>query len=274
MIPELIGHENVNHVAFTGSVSNGALVEQAVAGRFVSVGLELGGKDAAYVRADANIDFAVENLADGAFYNSGQSCCSVERIYVDHRKYADFLDAFVEKVTQYSLGNPLSSGTNLGPVVSADSANRIRNDVALAVTAGARALINEGSFSAARSGTAYVGPQVLVDVDHTMAVMTEETFGPVVGIMSVSGDSEAIKLINDSRFGLTASLWTEDEDAATRLSQEIDTGTVYMNRCDSLEPSLAWTGVKQSGRGVTLSPLGYDALTRPKSINFRTLTAQ
>lgn len=270
-IAYLIGKGGVDHVAFTGSIANGIQVERAVVGQFTSVGLELGGKDAAYVRRDADIDRAVSNLVDGAFYNSGQSCCAVERIYVHQECYADFLDAYARTTSRYVLGSPLSTETNLGPVVSSAAAGRIRQDIAHAIDAGARKIVNEDLFAAASPGTPYLAPQILVDVNHTMAIMQNETFGPVVGIMPVADDAEAIYLINDNCFGLTASLWTQDEDVAERLSQDIDTGTVFLNRCDSLEPSLPWTGVKQSGRGSTLSVLGFDALTRPKSLNFSRL---
>lgn len=268
-IASLIGSGSIDHVAFTGSVANGVQVERAAAGRFLSVGLELGGKDAAYVREDADLDLAVDNLVDGAFYNSGQSCCAVERIYVHQRCYKDFVDAFARKAADYSLGSPLNPETNLGPVVSSAAAARIRQDIAHALEAGARKLVNEESFHTAKPGTPYLAPQVLVDVNHTMAIMRDETFGPSIGIMPVADDAEAIHLINDSDFGLTASLWTQDEGIAEQLSYDIDAGTVFLNRCDCLEPSLPWTGVKQSGRGCSLSVLGFDALTRPKSLNFR-----
>ncbi len=268
----LIQSPEVEYVAFTGSVPAGAKIEQAAVGRFMGVGLELGGKDPAYVRPDVNIDHAVENLADGAFFNSGQSCCGIERIYVHADVYDRFVDGLVELTRQYRLGNPLDEHTSLGPVVKASAAEFIRGQVAEAVSQGARALIDAASFPENREGTPYLAPQILVDVDHSMRVMTEETFGPVVGIMKVDSDARAVELMNDSEFGLTASVWTTDLEAAEALGNQVETGTWFMNRCDYLDPALAWTGVKDSGRGCTLSRVGYESLTRPKSFHLRTST--
>ncbi|MCP5367095.1 MAG: aldehyde dehydrogenase family protein [Hyphomicrobiales bacterium] len=267
---KVIADDAVDFVAFTGSVPGGAMVERAAAGRFKGVGLELGGKDPAYVRADADLDHAVENVVDGAFFNSGQSCCGIERVYV----HADVYDAFVagaaELVRGYVLGDPLDPATTLGPLVRTAAADLVRGQTAAAVAAGARALVDPAGFPAARDGTPYLAPQVLVDVDHAMAVMTEESFGPVVGIMKVADDDQAVRLMNDSAFGLTASVWTRDADAAVAIGDAVQTGTWFMNRCDYLDPALAWTGVKQSGRGCTLSRVGYEHLTRPKSYHLRT----
>jgi acyl-CoA reductase-like NAD-dependent aldehyde dehydrogenase len=265
----VIRSPEVEYVAFTGSVPAGAKIEQAAAGRFLGVGLELGGKDPAYVRADVDIDHAVENLADGAFFNSGQSCCGIERIYVHADVYDRFVDGLVELTRQYHLGNPLDEATNLGPVVKTEAAEFIRGQVNEAVSQGARALIDPASFPADRENTPYLAPQILVDVDHSMRVMTEETFGPVVGVMRVESDEQAIELMNDSEFGLTASVWTSDLEAAEAIGNRVDTGTFFMNRCDYLDPALAWTGVKSSGRGCTLSRVGYESLTRPKSFHLR-----
>lgn len=237
----------------------------------MSVGLELGGKDAAYVMPDADLELACEELASGAFFNAGQSCCAVERIYVAQDLYADFLDVFAGKCRDYVPGHPLDGDTMLGPVVSHAAACRIQGDVDDALHRGATRLVEPLPPQGAGNGDAYLSPQVLLNVDHGMRIMQEETFGPVVGVMAVADDAQAIRLINDSRYGLTASLWTRDIEAAFALSSQIDTGTVFVNRCDVLEPSLAWSGVKQSGRGCTLSKLGFDALTRPKSLNFRQL---
>ena len=266
----LVGDRRVDHVAFTGSVRTGHLVQQAAASRFIGLGLELGGKDPAYVRADANVENAADNLVDGACFNSGQSCCGIERIYVHASIYDRFVERAVATTLQYVLGNPLDAATNLGPVVRQSSADFIRAQVDEAIRAGARGLIDPGHFAAARTGTPYVAPQLLVNVDHSMRVMQEETFGPVVGIMKVGSDEEAIRLMNDSSYGLTASIWTGDAEAALAIGSEIETGTVFLNRCDYLDPSLAWTGVKDSGRGATLSVLGYEHLTRPKSFHLRT----
>lgn len=265
----IIGSGRVQQVNFTGSVDAGKAMESAATGRFIGVGLELGGKDPAYVRADANLEHAVENLVDGSFFNSGQSCCAIERIYVDQAIYPAFVEGFVALTRQYVLGNPLDQATTLGPLVSPSAADFVRGQIAEAVKLGARALIDPKAFAADVPGSAYLAPQVLVDVTHQMSVMREESFGPVVGIMPVASDDEAVALMNDSPFGLSASLWTQDLAAAERLGNAIATGTVFMNRCDYLDPALAWTGVKHSGRGVTLSPLGYEHLTRAKSFHLR-----
>jgi acyl-CoA reductase-like NAD-dependent aldehyde dehydrogenase len=265
----IIASGQVQQVNFTGSVEAGRAMESAATGRFLGMGLELGGKDPAYVRADADLEQAVENLVDGSFFNSGQSCCAVERIYVDQTLYPAFVERFVELTRQYVLGNPLDPATTLGPLVTPGAAVFVRAQIAEALAQGARALIDPLAFAADVPGSAYLAPQVLVDVTHQMSVMRDESFGPVVGIMPVTGDDEAIALMNDSEFGLSASIWTRDLVAAERLGNEIDTGTLFMNRCDYLDPALAWTGVKNSGRGVTLSRLGYEHLTRAKSFHLR-----
>jgi acyl-CoA reductase-like NAD-dependent aldehyde dehydrogenase len=269
---KVIRAPEVDFVAFTGSVGGGEMVEAAAHGRFIGVGLELGGKDPAYVRADADLDFAVENLVDGVFFNSGQSCCGIERLYVHERVYDSFVGGFADLVGQYKLGDPTDPETTLGPMVHAEAADFVRAQTSDAISAGAKALIDPSGFDADGAGTPYLAPQVLTGVDHSMSVMTEESFGPVVGIMKVGSDDEAVDLMNDSRFGLTASIWTSDETAAVAIGDRVDTGTWYQNRCDFLDPALAWTGVKLSGRGCTLSALGYEALTRPKSFHLRTKT--
>jgi len=266
----MIGGGSVDFVAFTGSVPAGHAVQEAAAKRFIGAGLELGGKDPAYVRADADLDHAVENLVDGAFFNSGQSCCGIERIYVHAAVHDRFVEGFAALAADYRLGNPLDQDTTLGPMVRTAAADFVRGQITEAVSAGARALIDPSAFPADDLGSPYLAPQVLVDVDHSMRVMTEETFGPVVGIMKVASDDEAVRLMKDSAFGLTASIWTIDEQAAIAIGDRIETGTWFMNRCDYLDPALAWTGVKDSGRGCTLSQLGFDQLTRPKSFHLRT----
>ncbi|RMG55907.1 MAG: aldehyde dehydrogenase family protein [Bacteroidetes bacterium] len=268
-VATVIGDRRIDYVAFTGSVGGGEAVQQAIGGRFIATGLELGGKDPAYVRADADLDFAIENLVDGAFFNSGQSCCGIERIYVAASMYEAFVEGFVALTQEYILGNPLEVTTTLGPMVRPSAAELVRRHIAGAVGMGARALIDLGAFPAHREGSPYQAPQVLVDVTHEMEVMREETFGPVVGIMPVRDDAEAIALMNDSRYGLTASIWSRDDEAAIALGGKLETGTCFLNRCDYLDPALAWTGVKDSGRGCTLSPLGFEALTRPKSFHLR-----
>ncbi|TAM41319.1 MAG: aldehyde dehydrogenase family protein [Rhodanobacter sp.] len=265
----IIGSGRVHQINFTGSVSGGRAMEAAAVGRFLGLGLELGGKDPAYVRADANLDHSVENLVDGSFFNSGQSCCGIERIYVDKIVYPDFLERFVALTRQYQLGNPLDKTTTLGPVIKPAAAEFVRKQIAEAMALGAKALIDPKTFPADAPGSAYLAPQILVDVTHRMSLMRDESFGPVVGIMAVDSDEQAIALMNDSEFGLTASIWTSDLEAAERIGDEIETGTVFMNRCDALDPALAWTGVKNTGRGVTLSRIGYEMLTRPKSFHLR-----
>ncbi len=268
-VAKVVADDRVDQVAFTGSVEGGRAVHRAAGGHFKAVGLELGGKDPAYVRPDAPIAYTAENLVDGAFFNSGQSCCGIERIYVHASVYDPFVEAFVAGVNAYRLGDPTDPETTLGPVVRARSADLVRAHIADARSRGARALIDPAAFPAARDEGPYLAPQVLVDVDHGMAVMRDETFGPVVGIMRVADDAEALRLMNDSPYGLTASVWTEDADAARSLGDALDTGTVFMNRCDYLDPELAWVGVKLSGRGCTLSAVGYEHLTRPKSFHLR-----
>ncbi len=268
-VARMIRSPEIDFVAFTGSVEGGHSVQRAAAERFIGTGLELGGKDPAYVRPDAPFEHTVENLVDGAFFNAGQSCCGIERIYVHRSVYDRFVEAFVAKVKEYRLGDPLDPASTLGPLARARAADFVREQTAEAVASGARALIDPRGFAADRPGTPYLAPQVLVDVTHGMRVMSEESFGPVVGIMPVADDAEAVVLMNDSRYGLTASIWTADADAALALGAEIETGTWFMNRCDYLDPALAWTGVKDSGRGVTLSRLGYEVLTRPKSYHLR-----
>lgn len=268
-VSSMVQDRRIHFVSFTGSVEGGRSVQQAASSRFLGLGLELGGKDPAYVRADAKFDHAVENLVDGAFFNSGQSCCGIERIYVHHSLYDSFVDSFVALVKQYVLGDPMDEATTLGPMVRTSNADRVRLQIAAALESGARALVDPALFARAKEGTPYLAPQVLVDVDHSMSVMRDESFGPVVGIVSVQSDDEAVALMNDSEFGLTASIWTEDIQAAQRIGEKIETGTVFMNRCDYLDPELAWVGVKNSGRGCTLSQVGFEQLTRPKSFHLR-----
>jgi acyl-CoA reductase-like NAD-dependent aldehyde dehydrogenase len=268
-VAAMIEDGRVNFVSFTGSVAGGCAVQRAAARRFIHTNLELGGKDPAYVRPDAPLNSTIENLVDGAFFNAGQSCCAVERIYVHRDVYRPFVEGFVALTRQYRLGNPLAPDTTLGPMVRASAAELVRSQITEAIAQGARALIAARDFPADRAGTPYLAPQVLIDVDHRMRVMTEETFGPAVGVMAVNDDDEAVALMNDSRYGLTASIWTTDVDAAIRIGDRVETGTWFLNRCDYLDPALAWTGVRDSGRGCSLSRLGYEALTRPKSFHLR-----
>jgi len=265
----ILGGGLVDHCNFTGSVSGGRAIERAAAGTFTSLGLELGGKDPAYVREDADLDHAIENLVDGAFFNSGQCCCGIERIYVHEKHYDRFLEGAVDLVSKYVLGNPLEEATTLGPMAHKRFADLVRQQNAEAVAKGAKAHIDPKTFPADVGTTAYLAPQVLTNVDHSMSVMREESFGPTVGIMKVKNDEEAIRLMNDSPYGLSAAIWTADVDAAEAIGEKLETGTVFMNRCDYLDPALAWTGVKDTGRGASLSRLAYESLTRPKSYHLR-----
>lgn len=264
----LISGRIFGFVNFTGSVAGGQAIERAAAGTFTATGLELGGKDPGYVRADADLDAAVDGLMDGAMYNAGQCCCGIERIYVHESLYDAFVEKAVAWVKGLRLGNPLDPETTLGPMANVRFASTVRAQVAEAVAAGARALIDPALFPA-DDGGAYLAPQVLVNVDHSMRVMREESFGPVVGIMKVSGDDEAVRLMNDSPYGLTCAIYTRDAEAAEAIGDRLDTGTVFLNRCDYLDPALCWTGCKDTGRGAALSHLGYLAVTRPKSYHLR-----
>ena len=260
---------SVDHITFTGSVAGGRAIERAAAGTFTSCTLELGGKDPAYVRADADLDFAAENIVDGAYFNSGQSCCGIERIYVHESLFDGFVDRFAALTSQYLLGNPLDPKTTMGPMAATRFAAVVRAQTADAVAKGGTALIDPAGFAANREGSPYLMPQAVIGVDHSMAIMREENFGPLVGIMKVRDDSEAVRLMNDSDFGLTASLWTADMAAAAAIGAQLECGTVFANRCDYVDPGLAWTGVKHTGRGASVGQLGYDGLTRPQSLHLR-----
>jgi len=264
----LIGARAFNFVNFTGSVGGGAAIEKAAAGTFTPLGLELGGKDPGYVRADADLDAAVDTLMDGAMFNAGQCCCGIERIYVHESLYDAFVEKAVAWVNALKLGNPFDKESTLGPMANKRFAKVVRDQITEAVAAGAKPLIDPAHF-AADDGGAYLAPQVLVNVDHSMRVMMEESFGPVVGIMKVSGDEEAIRLMNDSPYGLTASIWTRDYDTAAAIGAQIETGTIFMNRADYLDPALCWTGCKDTGRGGSLSYLGFLSVTRPKSYHLK-----
>ena len=264
----LIAEKQFDFINFTGSVAGGQAIERAAAGTFTGIGLELGGKDPGYVMEDADLDKAVDTLMDGATFNSGQCCCGIERIYVHESLYDAFVERSVAWVSNYRLGNPLDPQTSLGPMAHERFARVVREQIAEAIAKGARALVDPKLFPQ-DDGGAYLAPQVLVDVDHSMAIMREETFGPAVGIMKVRDDAEAVALMNDSKYGLTVSLWTGDAGRAARLGRELETGTVFMNRADYLDPALCWTGVKETGRGGSLSVIGFHNLTRPKSYHLK-----
>ncbi|CAN7159886.1 aldehyde dehydrogenase family protein [Devosia sp. LjRoot16] len=265
---KLIGSGKIDHINFTGSVEGGRRIERAAAGTFATLGLELGGKDPAYVREDANLTHAVENLVDGSFFNSGQSCCGVERIYVHASVYDRFVKDFVENARSWTLGNPLDADTMVGPMATPRFADLVRGQTLEALRKGAKAHLNS-KHDLDEESSPYLAPEVLTNVNHQMAVMREESFGPVVGIMKVRDDAEAIELMNDSPYGLTASIWTEDLEAAAKLGAKVETGTVFANRCDYLDPALVWTGVKETGKGGALSEIGYANLTQPKSYHLK-----
>ncbi|MEX0349718.1 MAG: aldehyde dehydrogenase family protein [Paracoccaceae bacterium] len=262
----LISGRHVNFVNFTGSVGGGQAMERAAAGTFIPVSTELGGKDPGYVCDDADLDAAVETLIDGAMFNSGQCCCGIERIYVHGNLFNAFVEKAVALVNSYKLGDPLDTDTTLGPMAHVRFARVVRDQIEDAIAKGAMAHVER---FAEDDGGAYLTPQILTNVTHDMDVMREESFGPVVGIMPVNGDDEAIRLMNDSRFGLTASIWTRDAARVEEIGTRLETGTVFLNRCDYLDPALCWTGCKDTGHGAGLSVLGFHALTRPKSYHLK-----
>ena len=268
---DLIGQRAFGFVNFTGSVGGGQAMERAAAGTFTPVGLELGGKDPGYVMEDADLDAAVDSLMDGAMFNAGQCCCGIERIYVHESLYDAFVEKAVAWVKNLKLGNPFDAATTIGPMANKRFAETVRSQIADAITDGATALIDPKLFPE-DDGGAYLAPQILVNVNHEMRVMREESFGPVVGIMPVKDDAQAIAMMNDCDYGLTASLWTADSDRAARIGRQIETGTVFQNRCDYLDPALCWTGCKDTGRGAGLSVLGYQSVTRPKSYHLKKVT--
>ena len=266
---KVVSDKRINFVSFTGSVKAGYDVQRATHTKFIDMALELGGKDPAYARHDCDLEKTVENIVDGSFFNSGQSCCAIERIYVDEKIYDNFIELFASKAYDYKLGNPLEKETNLGPVVKLSAANFIHKQMEDAINKGAKKIIDENKFNFPKEHKNYMVPQVLINVNHKMGFMTEETFGPCVGIMKVNDENEAIKLMNDSPYGLTASIWTKDLEIAEKVGSQVQTGTFFMNRCDYLDPALSWTGVKETGKGCSLSEIAYEKLTAPKSFHLR-----
>ena len=266
---KIVSDKRINFVSFTGSVKAGYDVQKATQNKFIDMTLELGGKDPAYIRADADLDYAIESTVDGAFFNSGQSCCGLERIYVHESVYDAYVAGFVALTKAFNLGRSDDQNTTLGPMVRASAADFVRQQIVEALDQGAEAHIDPKAFLMDQPGSPYMAPQVLTQVDHRMRVMTEESFGPVVGIMKVANDEEAIGLMNDSDLGLSAAIFTQDIDTGMALGDRIETGTFFINRCDYLDPALAWTGVKNTGRGCTLSSLGFEAVTQPKSYHIK-----
>lgn len=260
----LISHPGIAHVSFTGSVEGGREVHRNTANRFIDAGLELGGNDPAYVAEDAEIDFAVDNIVDGACYNAGQSCCAVERVYVHRKQYDAFLEKALPLLEAYRPGDPLEEETTLGPLANASALEWLEGQVKDAVDRGADLLLG-----GKRGDGNFFPPTLLAGVPNDASVMQEESFGPVVPVLAVENDEEAIRHMNDTRFGLTASVWTKDRDRAERFAREVEAGTILQNRCDVLDPALPWTGWGDSGKGSTLSPYGFLPLTRRKAIHFR-----
>ena len=268
---DLIGHPQVDYVAFTGSVEGGRRIYQAVAqSRLIDVGLELGGKDPAYIAADADLEFAVANIVDGACYNAGQSCCAIERVYVHKNLYESFLERAASLLADYRLGDPLKETTTMGPLASGGAPKFLQQQIDDATGRGAR-LLAGGRIPSDRAGNFYP-PTLLADVGNDAMVMQQESFGPLLPVSAVSDDEEALARMNDSAFGLTASIWTRDQERAERLAKGLHAGTIFQNRCDYLDPALSWTGWGESGKGSTLSRYGFYHLTRRKSIHFRNTT--
>lgn len=265
LITKLIQKKEIGAVSFIGSVAGGLSVQKAASDRTIPIALELGGNDAAYVRGDADVKYAAENIVDGAIFNSGQSCCAIERVYVHEKVYDEFVKAVVAEVAAYKVGDPFDEATQIGPVVSAKSAASIRAQIKQAVDNGAEILVGAEPADVETSSPTLVAPQVLVNLAKDAVILNEETFGPAIPIVKVSSDEEAIALINDSDYGLTASVWTSDVDAGEALGNEIEAGTVFVNRADYPDPNLAWTGYKNSGRAVSLSKYGFDFFGKLKS---------
>jgi acyl-CoA reductase-like NAD-dependent aldehyde dehydrogenase len=257
----------VDGVFFTGSYATGAKIAAAAGRRMVKVQLELGGKDPVYVCDDVDVKAAAAAVADGAFYNTGQSCCSVERIYVHEAIHAAFVDAFVAEVKAYKVGDPADESTYIGAITRRPQLDVLRRQVADARRKGAKVLT--GGAAIKRKGN-WFAPTVLTDVDHSMLVMRDESFGPIIGIEPVADDEAAVELMNDSEYGLTAGVYTQDAARARRVLARVAAGSVYWNCCDRVSPRLPWSGVKHSGTGLTLSTMGIQTFTRPKAWHLRT----
>ncbi len=269
---EMIRIQKLGHVVFTGSVPGGREIYRAVAERFMAVGLELGGKDPAYVAEDADLAFAIPNIVDGGCYNAGQSCCAIERVYVHRKHYEAFIDQARQVMSAYRLGDPLDQAVTMGPLATSATIQLLDAQISAAEKGGARVALGGKRMDQA-TGNFYL-PTLLADVSSDAEIMQEESFGPVLPVCPVDNDAQALKMMNASRYGLTASVWTSDRQRAEWFAGRLNAGTVYQNRCDYLDPALPWTGVGDSGFGVSLSKYGFHHLTRCKSIHFRTETTQ
>ena len=271
-VAQVIRHPSIGFVSFTGSVPGGGAVYRAVASeRFIDATLELGGKDPGYVAEDANLDAAVDTLIDGAFFNNGQSCCGIERVYVHESKYDAFLEQAQTVLAGYRLGNPADASTTHGPLAQANACSFLQSQTDDAKARGARLLMGGSATVDAAGKGRFFQPTLLAECDHTMDIMTEESFGPVLGVAPVRSDEEAIALMNDSEYGLTASIFTGSEERAAEMAPRIETGTLFMNRCDYLDPLLPWTGVKNTGKGVSLSAHGFQGFNKLKGYHFKLL---
>jgi len=263
-----IADRRIDHVVFTGSVRGGHSIVEAAKQRFLHIGLELGGNDPAYVAPDCDFEKTVDNIVDGAIYNAGQSCCAVERVYVHRSIYPRFVEACEALIRRYVLGDPLQEATTLGPIAQPQHPRELETLVQDASRHGARTIAGGQCTSAGGRGR-FFEATLVAEVDQASQLMQMESFGPILPVAPVDSDQEALRRMNDSAFGLTASVWTGDRERADRMARELEYGTVYMNRCDHVDPSLPWSGWKDSGRGHSLSRLGFDQLTRPKSLHYR-----
>ncbi len=264
----IVGDRRVDQVLFTGSVFGGHRIQKAASERFLHVGLELGGNDPAYVASDVDVAKVAEQIVDGAMYNAGQSCCAVERVYVHESVYEAFVAACEPLVRAYVLGDPEAGATSLGPIAQPWHVSELEGFVKDATTRGAR-LVHGGKATQVDGKGRFFQATLLADLSQEADLLRRESFGPILPIAKVTSDEEALAKMNDSALGLTASVWTKDLERAERFARALEAGTVYMNRCDALDPALPWSGVKDSGRGLTLSQLAFDTLTRPKAVHFR-----
>lgn len=273
LVGRMLANPKIGFVSFTGSVGGGRAVYSTTAKhRFIDVGLELGGKDPAYVTDDVDLRYAIENVVDGGLYNAGQSCCAVERVYVHRKHYQEFVEGARSLISSYVLGDPMDAATSLGPLAQPNAPATIQKKIDEAVSQGAKVVIGGKATTDGKGKGRFLAPTLLTDVTNDMRIIKEETFGPVVAVQPVDSDEQAVQLMNDSDFGLTASVWTRDLARAEKLTGQLNAGTVFMNRCDFLDPYLPWSGRKDSGKGIGLSHLCFSSFTRTKGYNFRPKT--